>query len=202
MWESWDMSDATRTPPVRGHRELRNFKQPNVQFLWEWDVNSSSHTSRGCTNKPFVPDGSLPCGNHGTCQTQLVHLLYEATGSFEISNSHGSYMYKFHIPGGVRTSRLCQMVAFQFCQTQHTSCTRPQGASKFQTAQCTVPMGVVNYQFSYFPGCTNKPFVPDGSLPCGNHGTCQTQLVHLLYEATGSFEISNSQMYSSYGSGM
>ena len=88
MWESWDMSDATRTPPVRGPRELRNFTQPTVQFLvliliLPGDVNSS----RGCTNKPFVPDGSLPCGNHGTCQTQLVHLLYEATGSFEISHS-------------------------------------------------------------------------------------------------------------------
>ena len=88
-------------------------------------------------------------------------------------------------------------------RNSYTSCTRPQGASKFQTAKCTVPMGVgCELQFSYFPGCTNKPFVPDGSLPCGNHGTCQTQLVHLLYEATGSFEISNSQMYSSYGSGM
>ena len=156
MWESWDMSDATRTPPVRGHRELRNFKQPNVQFLWEWDVNSSSHTSRG-----------------------------------------------------VRTSRLCQMVAFHVGimghvrRNSYTSCTRPQGASKFQTAKCTVPMGV-GCEFSSHTsrGCTNKPFVPDGSLPCGNHGTCQTQLVHLLYEATGSFEISNSQMYSSYGSGM
>ena len=157
MWESWDMSDATRTPPVRGHRELRNFKQPNVQFLWEWDVNSSSHTSRGCTNKPFVPDGSLPCGNHGTCQTQLVHLLYEATGSFEISNSPNvQFLWEWDVNSSSHTSR----------------------------------------------GCTNKPFVPDGSLPCGNHGTCQTQLVHLLYEATGSFEISNSPMYSSYGSGM
>ena len=166
MWESWDMSDATRTPPVRGHRELRNFKQPNVQFLWEWDVNSSSHTSRGCTNKPFVPDGSLPCGNHGTCQTQLVHLLYEAPGSFEISNSpqynsYGSYteLSVLILPGGVRTSRLCQMVAFHVGimghvrRNSYTSCTRPQGASKFHTAQCTVPMGVTcEFQFSYFPG--------------------------------------------------
>ena len=156
MWESWDMSDATRTPPVRGHRELRNFKQPNVQFLWEWDVNSSSHTSRG-----------------------------------------------------VRTSRLCQMVAFHVGimghvrRNSYTSCTRPQGARNFKQPNVQFLWEWdVNSSSHTSRGCTNKPFVPDGSLPCGNHGTCQTQLVHLLYEATGSFEISNSPMYSSYGSGM
>ena len=151
------MSDATRTPPVRGHRELRNFTQPNVQFLWEWDVNSSSHASRGCTNKPFVPDGSLPWWESWEMSDATpLHLLYEATGSFEISN--------------------CQMY------------------SSYGSGMCI--------QVLILPGSTNKPFVPDGSLLGGNHGKCQTQLVHLLYEATGSFEISNCQMYSSYGSGM
>ena len=103
--------------------------------------------------------------------------------------------FSSHTSRGVRTSRLCQMVAFHVGimghvrRNSYTSCTRPQGASKFQTAQCTVPMGVgCEFKFSYFPGCTNKPFVPDGSLPCGNHGTCQTQVVHLLYEATGSLK--------------
>ena len=89
------MSDASRTPPVRGHRELLKFQPSNVQFLWEWDEFQFSYFP--CTNKPFLPDGSLPGGNHGTCQTQVVHLLYEATGSFEISNcqmysSYGSGM--------------------------------------------------------------------------------------------------------------
>ena len=63
------------------------------------------------------------------------------------------------LPGGVRTSRLCQMVAFHVGimghvrRNSYTSCTRPQGASKFQTAKCTVPMGVgCEFKFSYFPG--------------------------------------------------
>ena len=68
---------------------------------------------------------------------------------------------------------------------------------KFQTTHSTIPQWVVNSR-----GCTNKPSAPDGSLPGGNHGICQMQLVHLLYEATKSFEISHSQIYCSYGSGM
>ena len=145
MRESWDMSDATRTPPVRGPRELRNFT--TAKCTVPMGVGCEFKFSLPGGVRTSLPDGSLPCGNHGTCQ-----MSYTSCQEFEIS------MYSSY-PGGVRTSRLCQMVAFHegimghVRRNSYTSCTRPQGASKFQTAKCTVPMGVgCEFKFSYFPG--------------------------------------------------